>query len=272
MKRLGLSSKAGSAKRRKQEQPPLDTTAASSPCSPPPSFSSIVLDNPDIVGLVASFLRFGRVACVKRRANTGVVKDFTVSPHRRMRGVDNSLLRFALCCRRTHSIVMSDGPWWKRQWLCLDLKSPLVPLHEWSCLSRDNNTLALMVDGFGSRQQEVMRRLLGDEVYEDEVAPKLRESRSVRRAREERGLAAAGLISTSHNYAVLDQTACNVYPRLTPPLFDSLAQRLPEPCLEEIFSEPYYTDYPDVYWDDDDDKEYTDTVYNEPYCQWLLGC
>ena len=71
MKRLGLSNKAGPTKRAKQ-QPPIDSTAASSTCLPtPPSVSAVVLDNPDVLGLVASFLRLGKRADVQGQASTG---------------------------------------------------------------------------------------------------------------------------------------------------------------------------------------------------------
>ena len=94
--------------------------------------------------------------------------------------MDNSLLHIALTCRRTHSLVMRDGPWWRQQQLHLTLRRPLIPLHKWTrILSNDDNGRAVMVQGFGVRQQAILRRLLGDAVFEREVAPKLPETRSV---------------------------------------------------------------------------------------------
>ena len=67
MKQLGLSNKAGPNKRRKQQQPPLHTTSASSTHSPAlSSCSAVILDNADLLGLVASFLRFETRAGVER--------------------------------------------------------------------------------------------------------------------------------------------------------------------------------------------------------------
>ena len=54
------------------------------------------------------------------------------------------------------------------------------PSCEWNYLSQDHGSMvAVTVHGFGSRQQAIVRRLLGDAVYQREVAPKLREVRSV---------------------------------------------------------------------------------------------
>ena len=115
--------------------------------------------------------------------------------------LDNSLLRFAMCSRRTHSLLITDEPWWEQQCLCLDMQRPLIPVEKCIRLSRNDGLLALMVDGFLAPQQVIARRLLGDEVYEREVAPTLREVRKVRQ----------------------QEKTYDVYPQLTPAFFDSLA-------------------------------------------------
>ena len=255
MKRLDLPTKSVPAKRHKQlEQPLLDTCAAPSTYSRcHPLFSAVVLDNPDVLGLVASFLCFGT-----RSAQAHPFPRFT---HWDVHGLDNSLLRLALCSRRIHSLLMRDGPWWRQQCLFLDMHSPLVPVEKWSCLTPDNDTLALVADGFRSRQQLIVRCLLRDAVYEREVVPRLHEVRRMTRDRE-RGLAAVGLVPGRNDYVDSERTY-RVYPQLTPAFLDSLARLLPKPCRRCIFSDPTYKEYV---------EPENGTAYNEPYCQWLLGC
>ena len=72
---------------------------------------------------------------------------------------------------------MRDGPWWKQQWLVLDLDRPLISLRKWSCLTPDNDSLAVMADGFAEREREIVRRLLDDAVYKREGVPRLQETR-----------------------------------------------------------------------------------------------
>ena len=175
--------------------------------------ASVVLDNADILHIVASFL------CFSPCFSGCHPKD----------GLDNSLLHFATCSRRTHSQLMQDGPWWRQQSLLLNMQSQLVPLHKWSCLSSDNDEVVMMVEAFGARQQEIVRRLVGDEVYEREVSPKLTEVRKVVCDRS-RGLAAVG--SRKREYVFSDESLSvsedvEVYPQLTSALFDSLALFLP---------------------------------------------
>ena len=176
---LALNNKSNAAKRRPQQLPPLATSSASSTDSPPypPSLSTIVLDNADLVGLVASFLRFGRKPHTVKKKDSATFSCLAESPDLHDSSLDNSLPRFARCCRRAHSLLMRDGPWWQQQCLCLDLHEPLIPRQEWNWSRRSFNTrkAAVPVDGFGPRQQQIVRRLLGDEVYEREVAPKLSE-------------------------------------------------------------------------------------------------
>ena len=141
MKRLTSPVDATVAKRRKQQQSPRSSllidasastvTASAANCdtdallatssdhvtpaslTPPTSSlsASVVLDNTGIVGLVASFLSFGTRSGKLLR--------------------DNSLLAFAATSRRTHSLVMRDGPWWKQQCLYLEMCRPLVPMDKW---------------------------------------------------------------------------------------------------------------------------------------------
>ena len=186
---------------------------------------------------------------------------FAASSHQPDPSADNFLLRLALCCRRTHSLLMRDGPWWRQQCLFLGMHSPLVPVEKWSCLTPDNDTLALVADGFRSRQQLIVRCLLRDAVYEREVVPRLHEVRRMTRDRE-RGLAAVGLVPGRNDYVDSERTY-RVYPQLTPAFLDSLARLLPKPCRRCIFSDPTYKEYV---------EPENGTAYNEPYCQWLLGC
>ena len=264
MKRLDSpTTKLNAAKRTRVQQSPLGTeTAAASSSSHsaassvtdaaydrlhqltavlPPPLAVIVLGNADILSLVASSLRFS--------------------------GQDTSFVRFARCSRRVHSLVMRDGPWWKQQHIHSTMCEPLVPLHRWTCLSHDDDTLAVMVNGFGARQQEVMRRLVGAEVYEREVTPRLKEVREVVCDRS-RGMESVGVIPNQHEYHglyehPLEDEEVRVYPKLTPAVFDRLAHHLPEPCRHYVFNDPVYKQY-----DDPQNGE----EYNEPYCQWLLGC
>ena len=223
-------------------QPPILATAAS---LLQPTFAAVALDNADILGLVASFL--------------------CINPCRSTEGIDDSLLDFALCSRRTHSLIMRDGPWWRNQGeYDVKMRQPLVALDKWTLLSPDNDALALMVDGFGARQQAIVRRLVGDAVYEREVAPRLVEMRAVTCSRE-RGMAAVGL-TEGHKYVVAvgppaDDVEVQVYPLLTPAFFGSLAHHLPEPCRKHILTDPTHREL----------KAEPGKAYNEPYCQWLLG-
>ena len=145
----------------------------------PLSFSTLVLDNSDILRVVASFLCF----------------HFELSANP---ALDKSLLHFANCCRRTHSLIMRDGPWWRHQpRLLIDLKRPLVSSNSWRHLTNHSDSSAVMVAGFGTRQQRIVRRLIGDAWYDLAVAPKLT--------------------------TMLD----GMYPLFTPDFFNSLVQYLP---------------------------------------------
>ena len=269
MKRIDTSTECTSAKRHHQQQPPLstvavtptyssgstaaDTTSASvsHPTQPSQamsaphsaSFSATVLDNIDIFDLVASLLCYRGIW--------------------RGDATDDSPLHLARCCHRAYSLVMRDGPWWKQQLLFLKMKGPLITFNEWVVLSHSDDTMAVMKDSFGSRQQKIVRRLVGDEVYEREVAPKLSEERNVMEElrREKRHLATVGYPNAYHEYTVINPTGCSVYSQLTPAFFDNLVQHLPERSHHIIMN-----DLINVYEDDDD------ICRNEPFCQWLLGC
>ena len=118
----------------------------------------------------------------------------------------------------------------------MDMKRPRLPADKWCCLSRTNDLLALMVDGIVAPQPKILRPLLGDEVCEREVAPKLSEVRSVTQS----------------------GTTCDVYPQLTPAFFNSLAQHLPQPCRQYALDDLHASEkYPRV---------------NERVCDWLLCC
>ena len=65
---------------------------------------------------------------------------------------------------------MRDGPWWKKQYLHLSMRRPLIPLDSWALMADselwcEDNTLAVIVHSFGAQQQAIVRRLMGDEVY-----------------------------------------------------------------------------------------------------------
>ena len=216
------------------EAQPITPSIHSTLPSPPPSFATVVVENAGFLGYFASFLCF-----------TGL------SAHTRTPGQDNSLLVFASCSRRTQSLLTKDAWWWHQQHLVVDIVDPLISLYEWTCVSSDNDTLALMVDGFPVRQQAIMRRLLGSEVYEREVAARLSEVRTVMFDRE-RGMAAVGVDEDSE-YEMDDAPApeqdepVDVYSQLTPAFFDRLAVE------HELVGR-------------------TEDAVDAPHCQWLLGC
>ena len=231
------------------QQPPY-SHSHSSPPAHLPSLSAAVLDSADVLGLVASFL-------CHRGSHVGLE-------------LENSLIHLALCCRRTLSAVMRDGPWWSQQFLHLTLARPLVSLQQWTCLAHDDDTLALRTAGFGARQREVLRRLLGAEVFERELAAKVGVQRTVKHVRGKsytHGLDAVGLVPRRHHYIEPVESpwvpSVEVHPQLTPALFDRLSDHLPEPCKRHIVDEPVYKEYRDPD---------TGEAYNEPFCQWLLGC
>ena len=73
-----------------------------------------------------------------------------------------------------------------------------------------------------------------------------------------------------------------MYPQVTPAIFDSLIQHLPEPCRRLIVHDTankYENDDEDEYeaeaWsddeDEDDEQDEDETQTNAPYCQWLQG-
>ena len=196
-----------------------------------------MLDNTDIFDLVACLLCF-----------RGPSRDS---------GLDDSLLDFAFCCRRSHSLGMRDGRWWEQQQLSFVMQALLISFFEWNCLSPDVDDVAVTVADLSPRKQRIMRHLLGDEVYEREVAPKLSEMHSVACDRS-RGMAAVGLYEKStysdredngaHLPTEAGQGVVDVYPQLTPQLFDSLLPELQLPATTKRFAR------------------------DEPYCQWLLGC
>ena len=206
---------------------------------PPLSFSAAVLDNADILGLLASFLCFR-------------------GAHSTDEALNNSLLVFARCSRRTHSLVMRDGPWWRRHHLVLNMRQPLIPLVRWRRLTSNGNTVALTVDGFGARQQAIVRRLLGDEVYEREVAQKL--SEVGKGLCDYRHWIEAGGTTRYHGF----QKVVDVYPALTRAFFDQLAQHLPEPARHYVISQSLHKDMPGTLESQQSN--------NMPLCQWLLGC
>ena len=151
----------------------------------------------------------------------------------------------------------------------ISLQRPLISFDKWSRVSSDNSTLAVTAAGFGARQQAIVRRLVGAEVYEREVVPKL----TIQRYNKVRVMEAVGLTAL-HEYSVSEDSvsstigwsrgSVDVYPQLTPAFFDSLAQYLPEPCRRFIVDDAAF-------------RKHLDPVTraaapSEPHCQWLLGC
>ena len=67
----------------------------------------------------------------------------------------------------------------------------------------------------------------------------------------------------ARHHSSMRDIECNVCPLLTTAFFDGLAQHLPEQCRRYIFSDARNKEY-----DDPEDG----AAYNEPHCQWLLGC
>ena len=241
MKRRGPPSTVAAAKRQKLQQPSSNPTATASAVSTSaavqgadklaatstnqaqqstlaastvraPSLFTVVLDNTGIFGLVASCLCFS--------------------------GQDNSLLLFARCCRLTHSLVMRDGLWWRVQSVQLEVSQALVPWGKWSPFAYRDRTLAVLVDGFGARQQAILRRLVGDKVYEREVAPKLRETRTVMcRPKTKRGMAVLGPKRRRHA-----MRPPRVHPQLTAAFFASLAQHVLKPLRPHSTAIPKHGD------------------------------
>ena len=123
--------------------------------------------------------------------------------------------------------------------------------------------------GFGARQQAIVRRLVGAEVYEREVVPKL----TIQSYNKARVMEAVGLTAL-HEYSVSEDSvsstigwsrgSVDVYPQLTPAFFDSLAQYLPEPCRRFIVDDAAFTKHLDPVT--------RAAAPSEPHCQWLLGC
>ena len=124
-----------------------------------PSFNTVFMDNSSLLRLLAVFL------C------------YTIAPSRhRQPGLDNSLVAFSRCCRRTHSLLSNDGPWWHRQRVEIKLRRPIISRHAWASVpssSASDSSLGLLARGFTARQQAIVRRLMGDEAYERQVGCKL---------------------------------------------------------------------------------------------------
>ena len=207
-----------------------------------PCFSGVVLAISDIAGVVATFL------CLRQPAH---------------RDTDDSLLQLALCCRGAHTLVMRDGRWWRQRTIVVNMHEPLVVLHMWCCVSLEDAALAVQVESVGARQQAVLRQLLGGEVYEREVAPRLTEVRTVKRG----PYSWAAVWLSNRPRRVLDQylphsrtfhgAQVQVYPQLTPALFDRLFAHLPALRRCRLI--------------DDAPRDKSGHRHNEPYCQWLLG-
>ena len=155
---------------------------------------------------------------------------------------------------------MRDEPWWKQQMVVVGLEKPLIPLRAWTRLSPNDSAVAVMEDGFGERQQQMARLLLGDDVYESEVEPRLEETCTVRDLR--RCVLPAMGLSMDSVYTLDDEHAVTVYPQLTPAFFDSLAEHLPEPCDGYIVDSAVLPHR----------GEENSPEHIQPYCQWLLRC
>ena len=225
----------------------LQFTASESRPTSARSSSVVVLENADIVSLVASYLCFQTCWSGSRE--------------------DNSLLELAFCCRRTYSLLMRDGPWWMQQSrLSIEMKRPLIPLQGWACRSSDDDTLAVTVTAFAGRQQLIVRRLVGDEVYEREVAPKLNSTQVGCYRKCDRAAIGVGAPSRyyEHDHPLLDQTTL-VHPQLTPAFFDRLAHCLPDSCRRHLCM-----DDSDIIEGENGNSRVAAGM--EPYCQWLLGC
>ena len=264
MKRVGQNNKRGAAKRHKAKQPPASPAASSnanstscatytavastgltqqhmpstSATAPSVFFSAVVLDNADILGLVASLLSY-----------RGLLHGSEL---------DNSLLHFALCSRRTHSLVMADGPWWRQRRLHVNLRRPLISPKRWTLI--DERRVAVMVGGFPVRQQEVMRRLLGDEDYDQEVAPALTSIASV----PYNGICwsvGEGMAKSDEERAstVADGSEVEVYRKLDPYFLEQLTDFLPYwgTVAVEVENDP------ETVCSDSD---------GEPGNPWLAGC
>ena len=214
----------------------------------PSPLAALVLEHAGIFGLVTSFLCYGS--------------------HGPASALDNSLLHFAASCRRAYSLtaaLMSDGPWWRQQQLCLDLRRPLLPLHEWCHLAVDDNTLCVKADGFGARQQTVLRRMMGDEAYERELAPRLSVASAVVSRMKVSDLHTGRLLGV-HKYSLPDHSSADreevdVYRGLTLSVFIALAFELD--CLRSMFDwVPEPLRQLPMGWD----------TLHSPHSQWLLGC
>ena len=123
------------------------------------SFHDVFVGNASLLRLLATFLCYTNL-----------------SPAHRSRGLDNSLLALSRCCRRAHSLLATDGPWWHHQRIDMILRRPVISRHAWANVlasSTSTPSLGLLARGFTGRQQAIARRMMGDEAYERQVGSKL---------------------------------------------------------------------------------------------------
>jgi len=92
------------------------------------------------------------------------------------RGHHSSFLSLARTCKRAYEVLTSDAACWSTQRLHFDLTEQLlddrdfVPRHG---VGRSRNRFVLRVDRLTARRREIMRRVLGVELFERLVAPHL---------------------------------------------------------------------------------------------------
>ena len=115
------------------------------------SFTSVIINNRQLLDLFACFLSFSGV-----------------------QSSNNSLIALSRACRRTYALLTSDGPTWQYQCIDITLRHPTISRLAWTCIQTvAGPRVALLVRGFTARQQEVVRRVLGGEVYDKQIAPQL---------------------------------------------------------------------------------------------------
>ena len=89
----------------------------------------------------------------------------------------SSFLSLARTCRRAYEVLTSDAACWSTQRLRIELSEPLLEDDDFVLLGADEcqSRLALRVDRFTARRQEIVRRLIGAEAYWNYVASHMAE-------------------------------------------------------------------------------------------------